>query len=35
MLLNEEINLLNKQLDLYTEQKKGLMQNLLTGKIRV
>lgn len=32
---DEEINLLNKQLDLYTEQKKGLMQNLLTGKIRV
>ena len=32
---NEEIELLNKQLDLYTEQKKGLMQNLLTGKVRV
>lgn len=32
---DEEINLLHKQLDLYTEQKKGLMQNLLTGKIRV
>ena len=32
---DEEINLLNKQLDLYMEQKKGLMQNLLTGKIRV
>lgn len=32
---DEEINLLNKQLDLYTEQKKGLMQNLFTGKIRV
>ena len=32
---DEEINLLNKQLDLYTEQKKGLMQNLLTGKVRV
>ena len=32
---DEEINLFNKQLDLYTEQKKGLMQNLLTGKIRV
>ncbi|WP_300707138.1 restriction endonuclease subunit S [uncultured Brachyspira sp.] len=31
----EEIELLNKQLDLYTEQKKGLMQNLLTGKVRV
>lgn len=32
---DEEINLLHKQLDLYTEQKKGLMQNLLTGKVRV
>lgn len=32
---DEEINLLNKQLDLYKEQKKGLMQNLLTGKVRV
>lgn len=32
---DEEISLLNKQLYLYTEQKKGLMQNLLTGKIRV
>lgn len=32
---DEEINLLNKQLDLYMEQKKGLMQNLLTGKVRV
>lgn len=32
---DEEIELLNKQLELYTEQKKGLMQNLLTGKIRV
>lgn len=32
---DEEIELLNKQLDLYTEQKKGLMQNLLTGKVRV
>ena len=32
---DEEIELLNQQLDLYTEQKKGLMQNLLTGKIRV
>ena len=32
---DEEINLFNKQLDLYTEQKKGLMQNLLTGKVRV
>lgn len=32
---DEEINLLNKQLELYTEQKKGLMQNLLTGKVRV
>lgn len=32
---DEEMELLNKQLDLYTEQKKGLMQNLLTGKVRV
>lgn len=32
---DEEIELLNQQLDLYTEQKKGLMQNLLTGKVRV
>lgn len=32
---DEEINLLNKQLELYTEQKKGLMQNLLTGKVRL
>lgn len=32
---DEEIELLNKQLDLYMEQKKGLMQNLLTGKVRV
>lgn len=32
---DEEIELLNKQLELYTEQKKGLMQNLLTGKVRV
>ena len=32
---DEEINLSNKQLELYTEQKKGLMQNLLTGKVRV
>lgn len=32
---DKEIELLNKQLELYTEQKKGLMQNLLTGKVRV
>lgn len=32
---DEEIELLKKQLDLYMEQKKGLMQNLLTGKVRV
>ncbi len=32
---DEEIELLNKQLNLYIEQKKGLMQNLLTGKVRV
>ena len=35
MKADEEISLLNKQLELYTEQKKGLMQKLLTGKIRV
>lgn len=35
MKADEEIELLNKQLELYTEQKKGLMQKLLTGKIRV
>ena len=35
MKADEEIELLNKQLELYTEQKKGLMQQLLTGKIRV
>lgn len=35
MKADEEISLLNKQLELYTEQKKGLMQQLLTGKIRV
>ena len=32
---DKEIELLNMQLELYTEQKKGLMQNLLTGKVRV
>lgn len=32
---DKEIELLNRQLKLYTEQKKGLMQNLLTGKVRV
>lgn len=32
---DKEIELLNKQLELYTEQKKGLMQNLLTGRVKV
>lgn len=32
---DRELNLLNKQLDAYKEQKKGLMQKLLTGHIRV
>lgn len=32
---DKEIELLNKQLELYIVQKKGLMQNLLTGKVRV
>ena len=38
MLLNEaskEIELLETQLDKYKNQKKGLMQQLLTGKVRV
>jgi type I restriction enzyme S subunit len=34
-LANREINLLRTQLDALREQKKGLMQQLLTGKIRV
>jgi type I restriction enzyme S subunit len=34
-LLDREISLLEKQLDALKEQKKGLMQQLLTGKIRV
>lgn len=33
--LDDEINLLEKQLEYYKNQKKGLMQQLLTGKIRV
>lgn len=32
---DEEIDLLNKKLTLFKEQKKGLMQQLLTGNIRV
>ncbi len=32
---DEEIELLNKKLEAFKEQKKGLMQQLLTGKIRV
>ncbi|MGN0014968.1 MAG: restriction endonuclease subunit S [Candidatus Gastranaerophilaceae bacterium] len=32
---NEEINLLNSKLEKLKKQKKGLMQQLLTGKIRV
>lgn len=32
---DEEINLLNQKLDALKEQKKGLMQQLLTGQIRV
>ena len=30
-----EIDLLNQQLDVLKEQKRGLMQKLLTGEIRV
>lgn len=32
---DDEINLLNKKLEVLKEQKKGLMQQLLTGQIRV
>ena len=32
---DEEINLLNKKLEALKEQKKGLMQQLLTGQTRV
>lgn len=35
MTSDKEIDLLNKKLDVLREQKKGLMQKLLTGKIRV
>lgn len=35
MTADEEIDLLNKKLDVLKEQKKGLMQKLLTGEIRV
>lgn len=34
-LQDKEIELLKKKLNLLKEQKKGLMQNLLTGKVRV
>ena len=33
--LNEELSLLNRQLELLKLQKKGLMQKLLTGQVRV
>ena len=32
---DEEIELLNKKLDVFKQEKKALMQQLLTGKIRV
>ena len=32
---DEEIKLLEKQLDALKEQKRGLMQKLLTGEVRV
>ncbi len=32
---DEEINILKQKLDKFKEEKKGLMQQLLTGKIRV
>ena len=32
---DEEIDLLNQKLEVFKEQKKGLMQQLLTGQIRV
>ena len=32
---DDEINLLNQKLEALKEQKKGLMQQLLTGQIRV
>lgn len=34
-LLDKEISLLQQQLDAFKEQKKGLMQQLLTGKVQV
>ena len=34
-LTERELNLLRTQLDALREQKKGLMQQLLTGKVRV
>lgn len=34
-VIDDEIELLNKKLELFKLQKKGLMQKLLTGKIRV
>jgi len=33
--LDREIELLNQRLELLKQQKRGLMQKLLTGKIRV
>ncbi len=33
--MDKEIELLNKKIKTYNQQKKGLMQKLLTGKIRV
>lgn len=32
---DKEINLLEEKLEVLKEQKKGLMQQLLTGKVRV
>ncbi len=33
--IDKEIELLNKKIEVYKQQKKGLMQKLLTGKVRV
>jgi len=35
MAVDEYINALSKKLELFQQQKKGLMQKLLTGEIRV
>ena len=35
LTVDDEINLLNQKLEALKEQKKGLMQQLLTGQIRV